>query len=239
MTSEANIIDYNGQDAWSIRQYGTANAGSDIQFDFQRLLNALDTVGLGSQGLGNNDLVEVNVTIRFVVNGILLTATNNTTQTITYGENDVAELFPRFTGGSRTWTTTLNTADDEDGLNAISVDDFAFLTTLSLDGVTLDASEFASQPDDQDLIQNRTVHPDYWGVYLGDAADKIFRVNNDIFAGSAIGASGFIATQEVQSQSWFAEVEYIVIPEPGTIALMAIALGGAGGMAFLRRRKRS
>lgn len=33
--------------------------------------------------------------------------------------------------------------------------------------------------------------------------------------------------------------EYIVIPEPGTIALFAIALGSAGGMAFIRRRKRS
>lgn len=35
------------------------------------------------------------------------------------------------------------------------------------------------------------------------------------------------------------EYEYIVIPEPGTIALFAIALGSAGGMAFLRCRKRS
>ncbi len=32
-------------------------------------------------------------------------------------------------------------------------------------------------------------------------------------------------------------IEYYVIPEPGTIGMMAIALGSAGAFAFLRRRK--
>jgi hypothetical protein len=225
MTRNATVIDFGGTDAWSIRQYATEDAGTDIRFDFQRITTALSTVGLSH--LDPNDLVQVNVTIHFVVNDVLLTATNNTASPITYGPSDKAELFPRFTGDGKTWVLSTNfiTADDEPGENVISVNDFDFLTVLNLNGITLGAGQSTSTSEDIDLLEERTVHPEYWSNYAG--------------SGSAIGASGFVTSQSVDSQQWFAEVEYIIIPEPGTIGMMAIALGSAGAFAFLRRRKKA
>ncbi len=175
-----------------------------------------------------------------MVNDVLLTATNNTASPITYGPSDKAELFPRFTGDGKTWVLSTNfiTADDEPGENVISVNDFDFLTVLNLNGITLGAGQSTSTSEDIDLLEERTVHPEYWSNYAGTGT-RTFRVYNDIFSGSAIGASGFVTSQSVDSQQWFAEVEYIIIPEPGTIGMMAIALGSAGAFAFLRRRKKA
>jgi hypothetical protein len=38
MTRNATVIDFGGTDAWSIRQYATEDAGTDIRFDFQRIV---------------------------------------------------------------------------------------------------------------------------------------------------------------------------------------------------------
>jgi len=219
-----------GGGQYSVKQFGTGNPTDDIQFTFNRL----DSV-VGHE-IDINDVLAINVTFRFVVDGIELTATNNTGSQQTYTSDDVAELFPRFSGDDRLWTMDNVTSDTTSAGASIAAADFDFLTELQLDGVTLDPGQTTNVTDDKDITETRNVHSQWWGGYDGTGAYN-FRVNSDFFAGAAIGSSGFATSQQVEDSSWFAEVEYIVIPEPGTLALAAIAFGGMGCLALVRRKR--
>ncbi|MCC5850977.1 MAG: PEP-CTERM sorting domain-containing protein [Verrucomicrobia bacterium] len=207
---------------------GDPTEAGGILFQFDRL----DTVDGGTYA--NYDLLAVTVRIFFEVGSYNLTLSNsNQENELTFAPTNNAGLrsdFLEFSLGANT----------SDGSSPIASGDFpGQLLQINLENESIPAGSniqfpgsFDSRPDEV-----RQVSSAFFDQYEGlGVFDFLFRTEFNFTTN--VSGSDFSGSFQVTDTSFFTEVEYIVIPEPGTIALMVIAFGGAAGMTLLRRRKR-
>lgn len=224
-----------GGDFRRITQTLQVNSPNDPETEDEGITFSFDKAASAAGGAYANSTIDsVRVTIRYTVDDIELTVTNTSTDT-------------SFTGGSEdqsssdnTWQTFNFGAGTAQDLStpAIASGDYAgTMLTLDLNGVTIEPQSSVSEgPFDYSHTETRDVNSDLFNDYSGAGSfasqfDTLFSTSSTVF-GSNIESS-----QSVGGVGFFAEVEYVVVPEPGTLGMMVIALGGAAGMLLLRRRK--
>jgi|GEM_PF-1273441 len=173
----------------------------------------------------------VKVTMRYQVDDIELTLVNTSGGTAGGNPDNLSQTL-------NAWDTFSIGAITSDGLSQIASGDFAGdLLTLDLSGVVASGDSATAGPSDYTHTESRDVFSSFFGDYsgLGTFANT-FDTTIGIF--SNVTGSGITNTQSIGAVSFFMEVEYVVIPEVGTLAMMGIAFGSLAGITLYRRRKR-
>ena len=230
-----------GGGQFSIKQNATFNPSVNSQLTFEKL----DEVT--AQTLTTSDLVEINITFLYDIDTLGLTLTNNGDTNYTGGTGQFQTIETKFTTPPANALFNFGAGTNEGGGDVEGADFNSFLTWNlgpgSVDIAADGGTDSLTTPIDVDVTRNLTAavdnFNDAWDDYAGSGTfDFLIDVENTISAN--VGFPGDVtASQIISGQSFFVEVEYIVIPEVGTLAMAAIALGSFGGIALLRRRKRA
>ncbi|MDA3873286.1 MAG: hypothetical protein PF795_04940 [Kiritimatiellae bacterium] len=237
MSTSISETTHLGQQAFSIRQSGTATtSGGNTVFGFDELFS-VDPGALDNSGWV---LQQVIVRLRLDALNQELIITNNGTADFISSDTKTAAL-------SYNWNTfSLPTRTfDPVKESSIGTGNFPIPVLAMPNGVVIaaDGGTYNLSPENpvqSTLIENNvsnggaTGYSDYDGV---GGFDWTF-FTNPTFASSGFGQD-ILSTSDSGSYQMFAEVEYIVIPEPGALGLMVIALGTAGTFAFVRMRKKA
>jgi len=227
---------YGGQEALSIKQYGTGiTSGGNKVFTFSELLS-VEAPSFNKTGWS---LQQVIVRLRLDAYDQSLILTNNGASDFVSSDLNTAVL-------SYNWATfTITTRTfDPDKESSIASSNFPTPVLALPNGVTIASggAVYSLSPENPvqttSIVNNVSRHSTTgYSDYDGTGTFDWTFFTNPTFSSSGSGQN-LVSTSDSGSYQMFAEVEYIVIPEPGTMAMMAIALGSAGGLALIRRRKR-
>lgn len=229
-------VDNLGGNTRRITQTLDVTSPVDPETEDDGLTFTIDKAGSAAGGIYSGTLTQVNVTIRYEVDDIVLSVTNDsTTEIFEGGSEDLANSLNTW----QTFSFGANTSEFPNPLGNILDTQYAgTMLTLDLNGV--DISPLATEtegPFDYSHTETRTgVDASYLPEYAGTGSfantfDTLFSTDNTV-VGSNVSSS-----QAVGAVSFFVEVEYIVIPEPGTLAMFGIAFASAGGIFLLRRKR--
>jgi len=208
----------------------------DPETEDDGLTFTIDRSGSAAGGIYSGTLTQVNVTIRYSVDDIQLTVTNDSpTETFEGGSEDQATSVNTW----QTFSFGADTGNFPTPLTNIQSTQYAgTMLTLDLNGVDIAPLATASEgPFDYTHTETRDVDTSFFSQYsgagtFGNTFDTLFSTSNSV-VGSNVSSS-----QTVGAVSFFVEVEYIVIPEPGTMALAGLAFASAGGIFLIRRKRR-
>lgn len=230
-----------GGGQYSIKQNATFNPSVNSQLTFEKL----DEVT--AQTLTTSDLVEINITFSYVIDTLGLTLINNGGTNYTGGTGQFQTIETKFTTPPANANFNFGAGTNAGSGHVEGTDFNSFLTwdlgPGSVDIAANGGTDSLTTSINVGVTRNLTAAVDAfnsaWDDYDGSGTfDFLLDVENTISAN--VGFPGdVIASQIISGQSFFVEVEYIVIPEVGTLAMAAIALGSFGGIALLRRRKRA
>jgi len=239
-TFETGAATLNGDDATFFRYFNTVNMPNDTNVTIS--LPQLDTSILTPAKLAafNDGFFQVRVTVSTIISGANVQMDNDSEDAQT-GTARVQNLVNSFTSpllidqanNIFIQASTLQLNESQNFLLGPTSGD-----TIGEFNVT-NQGDFASwSPGVLTASGSGILNTGFTTPFIG-SGNVSFAINSTYTTSATFsGELGFFQGNTPTGQ-FFAEVEYIVIPEPGTIALFAIALGSAGGMAFLRRRKRS
>ncbi len=229
-----------GGGQYSIKQFATFNPSVDSQLTFEKL----DEVT--AHTIPVSDLVTINITFSYDIDTLGLTLTNNGGTNYTGGTGQFQTIETKFTVPPAEAEFVFG-ATTNAGSGNVDGDDFdSFLTwdlgPGSVDIVAGGGTDSLTTTIDIDITRNLTSavndFNDAWDDYEGSGTFN-FDINVENTISANVGFPGDVeASQIISGQSMFVQVEYIVIPEPGTMALAGLAFASAGGI-FLIRRKRS
>ncbi len=240
ITTEVSPTLFDGAPAVSIKQYGAGNSGgaAGIRFVFDKVSSA------AGGAYADWELKQVNLTFTFDTTTATLTIQNrDAANQHTFVNGDTASLEARFSGSYGTWSWGLPVASLLDGSGNIIATGSNFESSINAvlnDQVTLepygqagDTYEVASELDAQRM---GSVGAAYFSSYSG-AGNWNFDVKNsypvtfNIQANDNLNVSGSTPTT-----SFYTEVEYIMIPEPASAALLLLVAGGGLWIRRIRNR---
>lgn len=238
MATNVSGTTFNGDSAFSIVQSGTevVTGGSGASFSFDRLAD------VAGGAYSNLSLVAVNVTLTMTTSGASLSLSNNGTSDFTGVQGDAGFItftIPTFALGAI--TSNIPSAFDPSGSTG-SIGTSSYLSnspviSIDLEGETITPGNSISIADQGFTeTQNRAVNEDWFGGYSGSGSftfdiRSLFTVS---FSGSG---SDLTASQSFGNSTFTAEIEYVVIPEPGTIAAGFLGLGLIGFTVVRRIRR--
>jgi len=180
----------------------------------------------------SSTIQSVRVTVTYSVDDVELTLTNNSGGTAGGSPGDRSEA-------QNVWDAfTIGAATTDAGFTNIDSSDFAGnLLTLDLSGGVAPTDTATAGPSDYTHTESHDVIAAAFGTYSGTGTfNNVFDTTIGIF--SNVTGAGIDNSQSVGNVSLFFEVEYIVIPEPGTMALAGLAFASAGGIFLIRRKRR-
>jgi hypothetical protein len=141
------------------------------------------------------------------------------------------------TNGLTTWANAADAVSSTTGFIDAHDNSESSDTTGNFDTEIPDKDYFTFSPGDTSASSSATINSAFYGGYVGSGTYDITFQANQLFDVALAG--GFSFQGGPSSVNGLVRVEYIIIPEVGTLAMMAIALGSFGGIALLRRRKRA
>jgi hypothetical protein len=242
MITTARVIDHQGVEAWSIKQSGTGTSSSTtgITFGFQKLGDVME----GHFNQEGMELVAVKVTHRFLAQGAEINITNNNVSLFTFATGDRASITPTMD----TWIWGLHNLslrsdriydDDLDQFVSEFIaqkSSFEFRTDQDLSGIELTAGQTKSYNLDIDIVKSGEVYADDIYRYEGTGA-WLTQIYNTFETSQRITGSNITINTELPQGFYTVEVEYIVVPEPGSLILMGLA-GVAVLLLYRNMRKR-
>jgi hypothetical protein len=198
---------------------GTVSDFSDIvSIDVTITLNKIG----GSYSVDNDSISSGSVTLEHELDGALVQGSGPS--------------FIRVGDFSTAWATT--------DLSVLST------TNTTLQGTTGDATDafnntgdvdfFQFNPADDSTVASASINSAVWSGYFSAGGPDTFTWNIDVSQLVDVQGLGGVNQSFVVSQATGSvQVNYTLIPEPGTLALAGIMLGSFGGLHLLRRRKKA
>lgn len=191
-----------------------------ITFDFKK----------AGEFFPSSTITDVTVTVGYTLNDIELTLENNSAGTAGGSVGDRSE-------STNVWDTFSIGAITSDGLSQITTADFAgTMLTLDLSAGVLSGQTATEGPTDYTNTEVRNVSSAFFGDYAGSGTFNS-TIDSTIGIFSNVTGANIDNSQNVGDDEFFMQVEYIVVPKPGTLAMAGIAFLSFGGLMIARRRK--
>lgn len=237
MSTSITSTTHEGQEALSIRQFGaSATSEGNTTFNFDELFS------VDSGSFDNSEWVLQRVIVRLRLDAVnqSLNITNSGESTFTASDTNNLEL-------SYNWVTfTIDTNTfDEKKLKSIEEGQFPRPVLRIPNGTEIAGNGGTFELNPENPVQSTEIEFNVSNSLGGGFSDYdgtgVFNwtfFTNPTFTTSGAG-DNLISTSNTGLYGMLPQVEYIVIPEPGALGLMLIALGTAGGFAIARMWKKA